>query len=329
MARHSHSENNLDKNGLSMKVPLTILCAGLWMHSAVLAETQIPIPNGDCSDASLRGLRFRYDVEPVKQDQYVDNHKWVKFAEIEGRKCVTIQAPSAVLQTQTAKVETAFLPVEPGATYKYQVDYYLDGTGTKMWAETYVIDPRPDSVREDEESKGKRTTIFRFKPFNGLPALILIHRAAAPELGKDEPKSWYTAEREFTIPAEWPITLPFTIRGDGAQTTFAVKSERKDNDATFEVVEVRLRTADQKLPYRLNKGQDYNVENGAISFVKAPPGGSEATVNVKWKLKPHYMTIKTIALGGGDGATAAFTNYRLFKTKEPGAAPAPVDGIVR
>jgi hypothetical protein len=108
-----------------------------------------------------------------------------------------------------------------------------------------------------------------------------------------------------------------------------VKSDRKDNDATFEIIEVRLRTADQKLPYRQNKGQDYSVSDGALAFVKPPPPGSEVTVNVKWKLKPHYMSLKTIALGGGDNSTAAFTNYRLFKTKEPGQAPPPVDGIVR
>jgi hypothetical protein len=41
------------------------------------------------------------------------------------------------------------------------------------------------------------------------------------------------------------------------------------------------------------------------------------------------MSIKAIALGGADNSTAAFTNYRLFRTKEPGEAPAPVDGIVR
>ena len=314
-----------------MKAPLLAfcLCLGTARFASADKLVPIPIPNGDCADASLAGFRFRYDVEPVKQDQYLENHKWIKAGVIGGKKCVTIQAPVSVLVTQTAKVETGFLPIQPGATYKFLVDYYLDGTGTKMWAETCVVDPRPDSVREDEESKGKRTTIFRFKPFRGLPALLMVHRAAAPELGKDEPQNWYTAEREFTIPAEWPVTLPFTIRGDGVGTTFPVKAERKDDDATFEVVEVRLRTADQKLPYRQNKGQDYTIAGGSIAFVKAPPAGSEATVNVKWKLKPRYMSLKTIALGGGENSTAAFTNYRLFKTKEPGEAPAPVDGVVR
>lgn len=314
-----------------MKALLLAFCLSLGVVGLARADKMvpIPIPNGDCSDPSLTGFRFRYDVEPVRQDQYVENHKWIKAGVIAGRKCVMIQAPSSILQTQTAKVETAFLPIQPGATYKFVVDYYLDGTGTKMWAETCAVDPRPDSVREEEEAKGKRTTIFRFKPFKGLPALLMIHRAAAPELGKDEPQNWYTAEREFTIPAEWPVTLPFTIHGDGVATTFPVKADHKDNDSTFDIVEVRLRTADQKLPYRQNKGQDYSVSAGSVTFVKPPPPGSEATVSVKWKLKPHFMTIKTIALGGGDNTTAAFTNYRLFKTKEPGEAPAPVDGIVR
>jgi hypothetical protein len=314
-----------------MKVHLLAFC--LCLGSALSARADkmvpVPIPNGDCSDATLAGFRFRYDVEPVKQDQYIENHKWIKAGVVGGRKCVTIQAPAGVLAGPTAKVETAFLPIEPGATYRFLVDYYLDGTGTKMWAETCVVDPRPDAVREEEEAKGKRTTIFRFKPFKGLPALLMVHRAAAPELGKEEPQNWYTAEREFTIPAEWPVTLPFTIRGDGMATVFPVKAERKDDGATFEIIEVRLRTADQKLPYRQNKGQDYTINAGSISFVKPPPPGSETTVNVKWKLKPRYMSIKAIALGGADNSTAAFTNYRLFKTKEPGEAPAPVDGIVR
>ena len=249
---------------IRVKAPLLALCLSFGATGVALADkmVSIPIPNGDCSDPSLTGFRFRYDVEPVKLDQYVENHKWIKAGVIAGRKCVMIQAPSSVLQIQTAKVETAFLPIQPGATYKFVVDYYLDGTGTKMWAETCVVDPGPEAVREEEEAKGKRTTIFRFKPFRSLPALLMIHRAAAPELGKEEPQNWYSAEREFTTPAEWSVTLPFTIRGDGVASTFPVKADSKDDDSAFEIVEVRLRTVDQKLPYRQNKSQDYTVNEG-------------------------------------------------------------------
>ena len=314
-----------------MKTLSPVVFFGCFVSFGLVAEAgkpvPVPIPNGDVSDPTLKGFRFRYDSPPNQQEQYVGNHKWVKSGVVQGRKCVMIQAPASVLAIQTAKVESALVPVEPGATYRYDVDYCVDKTQTKMWAETFVVDPRPDRVREEEESKGKKVSIMRFSPENGMPAIIMVHRAQAPDL--PGVASWGTATKEFTIPKEWPLTLPFTIRGDGQSTVFPVQSDRKDADATFEVIEVRLRTADQKLPFRQNKGQDYQVEKGAVVFVKPPPPGSEATVNVKWKLKPHYMSIKAIALAGSDGSTAAFTNFRLTKTKEPGEAEAPVDGIVR
>jgi hypothetical protein len=50
---------------------------------------------------------------------------------------------------------------------------------------------------------------------------------------------------------------------------------------------------------------------------------------VRWTVKPRFMLIKAIALGGSDGSTAAFTNFRIFKTKEPGEAPPPTDTVIR
>lgn len=304
----------------------------LWLQSAacLLAEkaTPVPIPNADVSDVSLKGFRFRYDEAPNRQDQYVDNHKWVNGGKVSGRNCVMIQAPKAVLEGPTAKVESAFVQIQPGATYRYEVDYYLDKTGSKMWAETFAVDPRPDNVREEEEAKGKRVTIFRFRPFAGYPALLMVHRAQCPPLGgEDETERWVTATKEFTLPMEWPANLPFTIHGDGSSVSFPIREERRGDNPSYEVTEVRIRMKDQALPVRLTKGLDYQVQDAKVVFTKAPPEGSEATVNVRWKLKPRYLSIKAIALGGQDGSVAAFTNFRLTKIKEPGEVAAPVDTI--
>jgi hypothetical protein len=276
----------------------------------------------------LKGFRFRYDALPNRQEQYVENHKWISHQALDGRKCVAIRAPKSVLEIQTAKVETAVVPVEPGATYKYMVDVYLDQTSCKMWAETFAVDPRPDAVREEEEAKGKRTSLFRFRPENGLPAMMMIHRSADSG-GPSEPKTWGTWEKEATLPMEWTGTLPFTLRGDGAMDRFPVPVDPREKETKYEVVEVRLRKETDKLPYRQNKGSDWKLEDGVLVFSKAPPAQSEVTVMVRWKLKPRYMLIKAISLGGANGSTAAFTNFRIVKTKEPGEAVAPTDSVIR
>lgn len=288
----------------------------------------LTVPNGDCSDSSLKGFRFRYDTAPNMQEQYLKNHQWISHQELAGRKCVAIRAPKSILEMQTAKVESPAVAVEPGATYKYMVDTYLDHTNCKMWAETFGVDPRMDSVREEEEAKGKRVSLFRFRPENGLPALLMVHRSA-DRSGPTDPKTWGTWEWESTIPMEWTATLPFTIRGDGMESRFPVPIDPREKDVKYEVIEARLRKEDQKLPIRQNKDREWKFENGFIVFSQAPPPKSEVTMMVRWKVKPRYTTIKAISLGGADGSTAAFTNFRIIKTKEPGEAPAPRDDVIR
>ena len=92
-----------------MKAPLLAFCLCLGAPGFARADklVPVPVPNGDCADESLAGFRFRYDVEPVKQDQYVENHKWIKAGVVAGKKCVMIQAPVSVLVTQTAKAKAA------------------------------------------------------------------------------------------------------------------------------------------------------------------------------------------------------------------------------
>ncbi len=315
-------------------VPLGLLLLSMTpvlrpVYSVAGKPTPVPVPNGDCSDSSLRGFRYRYDAQvPNMQEQYVENHKWVSHQVIEGRKCVAIRAPKSVLEIQTAKVETALVPIEPGATYKYMVDVYLDQVGCKMWAETFAVDPRPDAVREEEEAKGKRISLFRFRPENGYPALFMVHRSADSG-GPNDPKTWGTWEKEATLPAEWTATLPFTLHGDGTQEKFPVPVHPQHTAVKYDVVEVRLRKATDKLPFRQNKGHDWKFEEGHIVFTKAPPAQSEVTVMVRWKVKPQFMLIKAIALGGANNSTAAFTNFRIIKTKESGEAPAPTDTVIR
>jgi hypothetical protein len=214
------------------------------------------------------------------QEQYVQNHRWISHQVLDGRKCIAIRAPKSVLETQTAKVETAAVRIEPGATYKYTVDVYLDQTNCKMWAETFAVDPRPDAVREQEEAKGKRVSLFRFRPENGYPALMMIHRSADSG-GPNEPKKWATWEKEATIPMEWTGTLPFTIHGDGTTDRFIVPVDPSEKDSKYEVVEVRLRKNSDRLPFRQNKGHDWKLEDGSLVFSKAPPAESEVTVMVR------------------------------------------------
>lgn len=62
---------------------------------------------------------------------------------------------------------------------------------------------------------------------------------------------------------------------------------------------------------------------------------TDFTLPLEWEIagdpaKPAYLTLKAFTYEGTQNAGKAyFTNFRLFKTKEPGAAAAPKGGILR
>ena len=193
-----------------MKTFLPIMLA-LGMAGAALAQQNL-IPNADFSDPNpLKGWRVDFPY----QSQYVTNVKYCRVVTQLGRKCIEVSLPVEVGDMQGGKVETALVPIVAGGTYRAEVDCLGWDLYVKVFAETYVTDPRPDGQQGQ--------SIFVIPGSNGAPCKVMGWRAALttpPEAGK----KWTTATREFTLPAtvkvagqdckpEWLTLKVFTWAG--------------------------------------------------------------------------------------------------------------------
>ena len=123
---------------------------------------------------------------------YKDNGPYVKIApasEAGGRRAVVLDLPAGIAGNQGGKIESIPVPVVPGATYRIEVDCMTFDFDAKIHAEAWSTDPNPDQKR----------TIFRRKPMDGRPALIMCYRAQVPS-PPSHSKSWTCARREFKVP---------------------------------------------------------------------------------------------------------------------------------
>jgi hypothetical protein len=123
---------------------------------------------------------------------YKDNAPYVKIAppgEVGGRKAVVLDLPAGIAGNQGGKLESVPVPVEPGATYRIEVDCMTWDLAAKIHAEAWSRDPHPDQKR----------TIFRRAAADGRPALMMCYRAQVPSPPGNS-KIWTTASRDFTVP---------------------------------------------------------------------------------------------------------------------------------
>lgn len=147
------------------------------------------LPNGGFEGKDpLRGWVTVFPDEAF----YKDNGPYVKMAsaaEAGGRRAVTLDLPPGIGGNQGGKIESVPVPVEPGGTYRIEVDCMTWDLSAKIHAEAWSSDPHPAQKR----------TIFRKAPADGRPALMMCYRAQVPSPpGKS--KSWTTASRDFTVP---------------------------------------------------------------------------------------------------------------------------------
>lgn len=179
--------------------PLLVALAGLAL-TASAAETNL-IPNWNFADPTpLKSYRYQYP----EQEQYVTNGKFVSQKVMLGKKCAELDLPAGVAETQGAKIETALVPIEPGATYRVEVGCLAWDYTAKIVVNVYAPDPRPEEVQKETEAKGRKITIARIAAGDGHPALDNFYNARLPDL-KGDPKKWIKVEREFTVPMEWTI----------------------------------------------------------------------------------------------------------------------------
>ncbi|MEI6656322.1 MAG: hypothetical protein WCP45_16285 [Verrucomicrobiota bacterium] len=165
-----------------------ILGLFLTLLPAAAAEKNL-LPNGGFEGKEpLHGWLTVFPDEAF----YKDNGPYVKMAapgEGGGRKAVVLDLPAGIAGNQGGKLESVPVPVEPGATYRIEVDCMTWDLAAKIHAEAWSSDPHPEQKR----------TIFRRAPAGGRPALMMCYRAQVPSPPGNS-KTWTTASREFTVP---------------------------------------------------------------------------------------------------------------------------------
>lgn len=172
-----------------MELTVKALASILLLVATTRAEPNL-IPNGQFdAPEPLAGWRVAFPHE----GWYARNHLYVKADAQHAKgpgKCAMIDLPHGIAGNQGGKIESAFVPAEPGATYRVQVDCMTWDFNAKIHAEAYTTDPSDDP----------RPSKFRVPASGTLPVLVMVYRAQLP----DPPgvsRQWTTVSREFTLPA--------------------------------------------------------------------------------------------------------------------------------
>jgi len=167
------------------------LLAALFLALALTAHAQTNlVPNADFRAAdALQGWRIDFPyAEP-----YAKNKLYVKatteHAPQPGGKCVVIELPPGVAGNEGGKIESAFLPAEPGATYRVEIDCLTWDFDAKTFVEAWIADPAPIPQADK----------FRVPAAADHPPLLTIYRAQIPD-PKGRSKTWQTVSREFKLP---------------------------------------------------------------------------------------------------------------------------------
>ncbi|MDD5350092.1 MAG: hypothetical protein PHQ12_07760 [Chthoniobacteraceae bacterium] len=171
-----------------------ILALFLALALTARAQTNL-VPNGDFRAADpLQGWRidFPYAGPYVKNKDYVK--VTTEHAPQPGGKCVEIALPPGVAGNEGGKIESAFLPAVPGATYRVEIDCLTWDFSAKTFVEAWIADPAP--IPQPDK--------FRVPAEPGHPPLLTIYRAPLPD-PKGRSKTWQTVSREFTLPKARPV----------------------------------------------------------------------------------------------------------------------------
>jgi hypothetical protein len=217
---------------------LTALTSLVLVPALAGAADQNLLPNGGFTGKEpLAGWLTVFPDEAF----YKDNGPYVKIAppgEVGGRRAVVLDLPPGIAGNQGGKIESVPVPVEPGATYRIEVDCMTWDLSAKIHAEAWSTDPHPDQKR----------TIFRRAPAGGRPALMMCYRAQVPSPPGNS-KVWTTASREFTVPKTVVVagkTQKPEYISVKAVNYGATMAAGKSYFANFRLVRVTPQTADQK-----------------------------------------------------------------------------------
>ena len=173
-----------------MKHPTLAAILSMVMSSALASGGEKNLlPNGGFEGTEpLKGWLTDFPDEAF----YKNNAPYVKMAasgDAGGRRAVVMDLPPGIAGNQGGKIESVPVPVEPGGTYRIEVDCMTWDLSAKIHAEAWSTDPHPEQKR----------TIFRRAPADGRPALMMCYRAQVPS-PPGNAKTWSTAGRDFTVP---------------------------------------------------------------------------------------------------------------------------------
>jgi len=165
--------------------PLVLFLA-LLSCAQLRAQTNL-VPNPDFNDPNnpLQSWRTAFPYE----GWYTENVNYVKPDTQLEKKCVVIDLPPGLAGNQGGKIESAFLKVEPGATYRVEIDCMTWDFSAKLHAEVWTLDPKPTGKPDK----------FRVPAADDHPALVMCYRAQMPDPPAGS-KKWSTISREFTVP---------------------------------------------------------------------------------------------------------------------------------
>ena len=151
-----------------MKIPLKLIAAASLLGFAAApisasAETNNLIPNWNFSDRTNPLNTWRIDFP--YQGSYVKNIGYVKIGDTvrDGDSpAVELDLPKGVAENEGGKIETAFVKIDPGASYHASVDVMTNDLAAKFFVEVYAVDPTEPGP----------PSLDRIPARDGLPALV-------------------------------------------------------------------------------------------------------------------------------------------------------------
>ena len=169
------------------KIPRLITFLSILFCLHVRADSNL-VPNPDFNDPQnpLEGWRTYF---PWEDEWYAQNGKYVKPATEQGRTCALLDFPGSIASNQAGKIESAFLKIEPGATYDVELDCIPGNMFMKIFAELWTTDPNP-SIKPDK---------YRVPAESTHPALVMCYRSQFTDPA-GPPDRWITVKREVKVP---------------------------------------------------------------------------------------------------------------------------------
>ena len=187
---------------ISRFLALAVAAASLLGSARLQAQANL-IQNPQFTGANpLAGWRISFPYEAI----YKGNDQCVKVVPSPGGggNCAQVELTADLAANNGGKIETAFLKVEPGATYHAQVESYATGgLAPKLFAEVWAVNPRPTVP----------PTKYEVPAQDGLPALVNVYRAPLPDPAPGE-NSWKVSARDFTVPSK------VTVAGQETQPSY-------------------------------------------------------------------------------------------------------------